>query len=88
MENTQWVKLEKINYGLVVLKPYIMCELFQPFSQKLILLLFKYVWYIELLKFFVGKIDKKLLQWIYFQNLETKDIEQPNAFPKWFVSLL
>jgi hypothetical protein len=43
MEYTQRVKLKKVYYWFVVLKTYIVCELFQTFSEEFILFLFEYV---------------------------------------------
>lgn len=58
-----------------------MRKFFKPLFKELILFLFKYIRNVELLKLFVSKINKKLLEGVYQENLKPEDIQKPNASP-------
>lgn len=81
MEDTQRIQFKEINNRLIVLKPYVVTKLLQSLPQKLILLLFEDVWHVQLLQFLVGKVYEELLERIYGEYLETKDVKQADALP-------
>lgn len=62
MKQTLRIEFEEIDDRLVVLKADVMRELLEPFSEKFVLFFLEDIGDVELLKFFVGKVDEELLQ--------------------------
>lgn len=62
MKQTLRIEFEEIDDRLVVLKADVMRKLLEPFSEKFVLFFLEDIGDVELLKFFVGKVDEELLQ--------------------------
>lgn len=74
MHDSLRIVLYHLNNRLVVLKLELVAEFLKSLPVKLILLLFKDVRDIELLKFLIGKVDEKLFERIVNQDLKSKNI--------------
>lgn len=88
MEESEGVQFEEVNNWLIILKSNIMRELLQSLPQELILLFFEDVGDVELLQFLIREVYEELLQRVNPQDLKTKDVQQTDALPKGFVSLI
>jgi len=62
VKNSKRIIFKKVNDRFIVLESNIMGKLSETLSHELILLLFKNVRNIKLLKFLVGKVYKELLK--------------------------
>ena len=82
MKQTLRIEFKEINDRLVVLKADVMRELLESLSEKLVLFFFEDIGDVELLKFFVGKVDEELLQRVDFEDFKAEDVQQSDALPE------
>lgn len=88
MEEAEGIEFEEVDDWFVVLEADVVGELLESFFEELVLFLLEDIGHIQLLQFFIGKVDKKLLEGVDLKHFKAEDVQQPDALAETLVTFI